>query len=75
MSQLSQPAGSSNSHRIAHMLLALMCLLPLAKAYANNVLEECIALSPQMNDIHICLDNYLDDMDQNIARNYRGSRE
>jgi uncharacterized protein YecT (DUF1311 family) len=49
------------------MLLALMCLLPLAKAYANNVLEACIALSPQVNDIHICLDNYLDDMDKNIA--------
>ena len=67
MSHLSRPTGSSKPHSFAHILVALMCLLPLAKAYANNVLEECIALSPQANDIHVCLDNYLDDMDKNIA--------
>lgn len=37
------------------------------KAQNYNVLKECAAISPLLDDIHICLDNYLDVLDGNIA--------
>jgi len=33
----------------------------------GGVLAECAALSPLLDDIHNCLDNYLDVMDDNLA--------
>lgn len=33
----------------------------------GGVLAECAALSPLLDDIHLCLDNYLDAMDVEIA--------
>ncbi len=36
-------------------------------AQAYNILQECMALSTQDEDIHNCLDNYLDVMDDNIS--------
>jgi len=37
------------------------------KAQNYDVLTECVALSPLLDDIHACLDNYLDVMDGNMA--------
>jgi len=34
---------------------------------ASNVLQQCIALSGEADDIHNCMDNYLDVMDDNLA--------
>ena len=49
-------------------LALLSCLLPAAPAQsASNVLQQCVALSTEANDIHNCMDNYLDVMDDNIA--------
>lgn len=39
-----------------------------ARAQEYNVLEECTALSNALDDIHGCLDNYLDIMDNNLAQ-------
>ncbi len=50
------------------VLALLVCLLPAAPARAaSNALQQCIALSTDPNDIHNCMDNYLDVMDDNIA--------
>ncbi|MEE9334972.1 MAG: lysozyme inhibitor LprI family protein [Granulosicoccaceae bacterium] len=49
-------------------LTLLLCLLPALPVYsASNVLQQCVALSTEANDIHNCMDNYLDVMDDNIA--------
>ena len=49
-------------------LALLVCLLPAAPAQsASNALQQCIALSTEADDIHNCMDNYLDVMDDNIA--------
>jgi uncharacterized protein YecT (DUF1311 family)/invasion protein IalB len=42
------------------------------KAQNYDVLRECVTISPVLDDIHACLDNYLNVMDGNIAdvRNY-----
>lgn len=47
------------------LVLGLWCLC-IGKASAS-VLEECMALSQQDDEIHNCLDNFLDIMDENIA--------
>ncbi len=39
----------------------------IATAQGYNILEECSSLSTEPDDIHNCLDNYLDVMDDNIA--------
>ncbi len=46
--------------------LAIGQMLAPAHAQTYNVLEECSNLSPGIEDIHACLDNYLDIMDANI---------
>lgn len=38
-----------------------------AHAQNYNVLKECRTLSPALDDVHACLDNYLNIMDGNIA--------
>jgi len=38
-----------------------------AQGTAGGVLAECAALSPLFEELHTCLDNYLDVMDDNIA--------
>lgn len=52
------------------LLAALFCFL-MSNTYAqitnSNVLEDCIASSPGTNDIHDCMDRYLDLMDNNMA--------
>ncbi len=45
----------------------LLSILPFPGVGAYNLLEECRALSSKLGEIHICLDNYLDVMDDNIA--------
>lgn len=52
-----------------HLRLCIVILLFSVpwKAYAYNALEECRALSTQIDDIHNCLDNYLDVMDDNLS--------
>ncbi|MGQ7845512.1 lysozyme inhibitor LprI family protein [Granulosicoccus sp. 3-233] len=37
-----------------------------SRAQEYNALEECIALSPRYDDIHNCMDNYLDLMDSSL---------
>ncbi len=49
----------------ALLLALLVCLSP--SAHSANVLQQCIALSTANDDIHNCMDNYLDVMDDNIA--------
>lgn len=49
-------------------LTLLLCLLHIAPAHsASNALQQCIAISTDADDIHNCMDNYLDVMDDNIA--------
>ncbi len=48
-----------------------ICLLSFAggsesRAQEYNALEECITLSPLYDDIHVCMDNYLDLMDGSL---------
>jgi len=45
--------------------IALSAVMP--PATAANALEQCITLSSQVDDIHTCMDNYLDDLDKNLA--------
>ncbi len=47
------------------LLLVLLFLSPYAQS--ANVLQQCIAISSQEDDIHNCMDNYLDVMDDNIT--------
>ena len=37
------------------------------QAQSNNVLKDCLAISAGTNDVHSCMDSYLDLMDNNIA--------
>lgn len=57
-------------HRCALRALALVvvacCASASARAAGPDVLAECMALSSEQDDIHACLDNYLDVMDDNI---------
>jgi len=53
-------------YRVATLLIAML-LYPMGSAHSANVLEECMALSTELDDIHTCLDNYLDDMDESIS--------
>lgn len=50
-------------------ILSLVLLAPAQKVWAqqSDVLAECMALSTLDDDIHACLDNYLDIMDANIG--------
>ncbi len=49
-------------------LTLLLCLLHTVPAHAaSNALQQCIAISTDADDIHNCMDNYLDVMDDNIA--------
>ena len=47
-------------------LMAFGQIFQPAQAQIYNVLQECTAQSPDIDDIHACLDNYLDIMDANI---------
>ena len=48
-------------------LLALLALAPhAARAEGYDVLAECMALTGDDDEVHACLDNYLDVMDDNI---------
>jgi len=49
------------------LLLAGSFTVSPARAQTYNALEECSALSPLLDDIHICMDNYLDIVDDNMA--------
>lgn len=50
------------------LLTVLTCFTaPNTNAQSNNVLKDCLAGSPGTNDVHECMDNYLDLMDNNIA--------
>ena len=50
------------------LVLCLAAVAPPAPAQqGGGVLAECIGLSPLLDDIHACLDNYLDVMDDNLA--------
>ncbi len=51
---------------LAACLAAL--ILPAHKVFAQqrDVLSECMALSTQDDDIHVCLDNFLDAMDDSL---------
>ncbi len=48
------------------LLVAAGCLSLSSQAQDEGVLGECMALSPVDDDIHACLDNYLDIMDDNL---------
>ncbi len=48
-------------------LLLLVLLFFSSFAHSANVLQQCIAISTVEDDIHNCMDNYLDVMDDNIA--------
>lgn len=54
------------------LLLGMLLAAPLlgvskdGQAQNYDVLKECASLSPLLDDIHACLDNYLDVMDGNI---------
>jgi len=47
-------------------LLTLSQIFNPARAQTYNVLKECSSLSSGIDEIHACLDNYLDIMDANI---------
>ena len=47
-------------------LMAFGQIFEPAQAQTYNVLQECTNQSPDIDDIHACLDNYLDIMDANI---------
>lgn len=51
------------------VLLAVMICFAASNsnAQSNNVLKDCLAVSPGTNDVHDCMDDYLDLMDNNIA--------
>lgn len=50
------------------LLTVLICFAASnTNAQSNNVLKDCLAGSPGTNDVHECMDNYLDLMDNNIA--------
>ena len=53
---------------VVMLLLALCCSVFVANVQAQeyNVLQECMKLSGDDNDINNCIDNYLDLMDDNI---------
>lgn len=52
----------------AVILTALMPFVTsIARAQSYNALKECAELSPRLDDIHLCMDNYLDIMDSNIS--------
>lgn len=54
-----------------HLAMILACLMLVvstaARAQSYNALKECIAVSPLLDDIHVCMDNYLDILDSNLA--------
>ncbi len=52
----------------AGVLMAVVGCLAASSSYAQsqNVLKECVAVSSVADDIHLCMDNYLDLMDDNI---------
>ena len=50
------------------LLTTVICLAASdTHAQSTNVLKECVAVSQDTNDIHACMDNYLNLMDNNIA--------
>jgi len=50
------------------LLIAIICFSASnTNAQSNNVLKDCLAVSQGTNDVHACMDNYLDIMDNNIA--------
>ena len=52
---------------VAPLALALAALAPhAARAEGYDVLAECMALTDDEDEVHACLDNYLDVMDDNI---------
>lgn len=57
---------SLSSCLIVFMLLTILSPSQHAHAQEYNVLQECMELSDDDNDINNCVDNYLDLMDDNI---------
>ncbi|MFT5894651.1 MAG: hypothetical protein ACI8VW_001523 [bacterium] len=50
------------------LLTVIICVAaPNTNAQSNNVLKDCLAGSAGTNDVHDCMDSYLDLMDNNIA--------
>ena len=49
------------------LLLAGFFTVSQVRAQTYNALEECTTLSPLLDDIHTCMDNYLDTVDGNMA--------
>lgn len=53
-------------HIAAIVLLSSSLSATPARAQDTDVLTECTALSPLLDDIHDCMDNYLDGLDSNM---------
>lgn len=49
------------------LLVSLLGVVKDTRAQSYNALAECIALSPLLDHIHACMDNYLDLLDENIS--------
>ncbi|MEE9321237.1 MAG: lysozyme inhibitor LprI family protein [Granulosicoccus sp.] len=48
------------------LIAGAMLAAPVVAVERYDVLQECTKLSTELHDIHTCLDNYLDDMDDRI---------
>ena len=53
-------------HLAAFVLLSSSLSVTPVRAQDTDVLTQCTALSPLLDDIHNCLDNYLDGLDSNM---------
>lgn len=63
MAKLSKTAAAL----LVFFAVALISQFRVAHAQDYNVLQECMKLSSADEDIHVCIDNYLDVMDDNIT--------
>jgi len=55
------------SLRVALAVIGItIACAPVTNAYSFNALEECMKLTTVDDDIHNCLDNYLDQLDESI---------
>jgi len=54
---------------LSGLLVAILTILPASgvQAQSANALKACVALSDVNDNIHACMDNYLNSMDNNIA--------
>ena len=64
-----QECSMSGRGIIGGMLLTVVACFAASStnAQSNNVLKDCLAVSQGTNDVHACMDSYLDLMDNNIA--------